>query len=155
MSFTIKHGDLLESVTEGYILHGCNAQGVMGSGFARHIRDKYPIVYEEYLRSYQSVGLFLGSVYPVIVNDKLAVLNGITQEHYGRDGQIYVSYHSLYDVFKGAITCIEYDLVPSRDLHMPLIGGGLGGGDKDSIIAIMEDVYSQVNINATLWLLDE
>ena len=43
----VKLGDIC-SVNSGIIVHGCNAQGVMGSGVAKAIRLKYPQVFEDY-----------------------------------------------------------------------------------------------------------
>ena len=42
----IKHGDIL-SVANGIIVHQVNAQGVMGSGLAKQIREKYPMAFDE------------------------------------------------------------------------------------------------------------
>jgi hypothetical protein len=41
MKIIYKQGDLLDCI-EKVIVHGCNAQGVMGSGVALAIRKKYP-----------------------------------------------------------------------------------------------------------------
>ena len=82
-------------VTSGVIVHGCNAQGVMGSGVAKQLRAKYPEIYDAYVKH---LGNFkakpcspLGSVNFVLVHSSLTVANAITQEFYGRDGKQYVS----------------------------------------------------------------
>ena len=155
MSFEIKHGDLFASVKEGYVLHGCNAQGVMGSGVARIVRDMYPIAYEQYKKCYNDHGLILGEVIPVIVSPTLVILNGITQHLFGRDGGPYVNYPALKQVFEYSAIIAQTNLVVGEGLHMPLVGGGLGGGDPDLIIEMMQDAFSKVNINATLWLLEQ
>lgn len=154
MSFEIKYGDLFKSVTKGYILHGCNAQGVMGSGVAKIVREMYPLAYIEYKNSHTIKGLLLGDIIPVIVSPDIVILNGVTQHLFGRDGGPYVSYPALRTVLEKSAEIAQSDLVSCSDLHMPLVGGGLGGGNKDFIIEMMEEVYSQVNINATLWLLE-
>ena len=38
----IKFGNILDA--KGIIMHGCNAQGVMGSGLAKDIRERWPAV---------------------------------------------------------------------------------------------------------------
>src|SRR5271167_114181 len=38
----------ITTVDEGIIAHGCNCQGVMGSGVARFLRDKYPQIFPYY-----------------------------------------------------------------------------------------------------------
>jgi O-acetyl-ADP-ribose deacetylase (regulator of RNase III) len=40
-------GNLLDSNCD-YICHQVNCQGVMGSGIARQIRERYPVVYLYY-----------------------------------------------------------------------------------------------------------
>ena len=45
---TYKNGNLLESGCD-IICHQVNCQKVMGSGIAKQIREKWPIVYYDYL----------------------------------------------------------------------------------------------------------
>ena len=40
----------ITTVDRGIIAHGCNCQGVMGSGVARFLRDKYPQIFPEYAK---------------------------------------------------------------------------------------------------------
>ena len=46
---THKYNSNITEVTQGVIVHGCNAQGVMGSGVAKQLRAKYPEIYVDYL----------------------------------------------------------------------------------------------------------
>jgi len=46
-----KIGDLFSN-TEGYIVHGCNAQGVMGSGVAKIVKDQYFDAFKRYAECY-------------------------------------------------------------------------------------------------------
>lgn len=152
MAFKIKNGDLFANVTEGYIMHGCNAQGVMGSGVAKIIRDMYPLAYLQYKQWHDDFGLALGDIITVQVTPDLVILNGITQHLFGRDGGPYVNYPALQHVFDEGIKIIEQGVVSCTDLHMPLIGGGLGGGDQDLIIEMMKDTFEAVNTDVTLWM---
>lgn len=56
-------GDLLETDAP-VIVHGCNCQGVMGSGVAKQIKEKYFTVYEIYRKIYENQGLELGTIIP-------------------------------------------------------------------------------------------
>lgn len=52
MSIEYKSGCLLDAFDRGdvnVIGHVVNCQGVMGSGIAKSIRERYPLVYKEYL----------------------------------------------------------------------------------------------------------
>ena len=155
MSFDIKQGDLFANVTEGYILHGCNAQGVMGSGVARIVRDMYPEAYTRYMERHDFHCLQLGDIVPALVTPNLIILNGITQDLYGHDGGPYVMYPALRQVFEGSALIAENGALACTDLHMPLVGGGLGGGNPERIVEMMWEIFSKVNINTTLWLLEK
>lgn len=96
----IQKADLLEA--KGLLLHGCNAQGVMGSGVAKLIKQRWPQAFEEYAAFCRSTTLQqrLGQVVFTNTNQDVVVGNCITQEFYGKDGAKYASY-DLID------TCME------------------------------------------------
>jgi O-acetyl-ADP-ribose deacetylase (regulator of RNase III) len=153
---TIK-GNLLENVKHGVIVQGCNAQGVMGSGIALQIKQKYPLAFRLYLEQYNlNKSLELGRIVvaPVkISNDSttnLYVINGITQQFYGRDGKRYVDYDAVKSVFEKVNQfALEKNI---RDIHFPLIGAGLGGGDWSIIEKLIDDSLDE-KLNKNLWVL--
>lgn len=152
MSFTIKYGDMFAEVDKGFIVHGCNAQGVMGSGVAKIIRDKYPTAYQVY-RS-QDPHYILGEVIPAKINDDLVIINAITQDLYGVN-QVHADYDAIRQALKGSLHVATSRIFSApAELHMPFIGAGLGGGDPDTIAAIMGEVLAGASIPATLWLYD-
>lgn len=126
-----------------FILQGCNAQGVMGSGVAKLIRDAYPRNFTIYRKEYEANGLPLGSV---VVADcgRFVFLNGITQEFYGRDGKLYANYDAIDTVFSRCNELMRNEIgtndVSSKpiEIAMPLIGAGLAGGDWKKISALLE-----------------
>lgn len=152
MSFTIKYGDLFENVEHGHIVHGCNAQGAMGSGFAALIRDKYPLAYKKYIKQ-ANTGYILGEVIPVVVEPNLEIIHAITQEFYGTD-RVHVDYDAVRQAMKGTLHLATIGLIESTDVHMPLIGGGLAGGDPPKLISIMNEIFGEAEVDATLWMLD-
>ena len=85
-------GNLLDS-KEDYICHQVNCRGVMGSGVAKAIRDKWPEVYDAYLQYVSMcVGTPLGSVcFAPIENGDQEVANMFAQFTYGYDGLRYTS----------------------------------------------------------------
>jgi len=82
-------GDLMKA-PEHYILHGCNAKGVMGSGVAKLIRAKYPKAYNDYRARYENVGLKLGNIIMSRQDDDKYIINVVSQDGYGKTG-IHVS----------------------------------------------------------------
>ena len=137
-------GDLLEA-PERCILHGCNAQGVMGSGVAKLIRAKWPSAYLAYKASEQYDGMRLGVITYAHQDDGKLIFNGITQEFYGRvPNHCYVSYWAVKEVMqdmnflaKSLDEYFEKQGVPS--IAMPMIGAGLGGGNWEIISKIIEE----------------
>lgn len=142
-------GDLVE-VSEGIIVHGCNAQGKMASGVAKAIRAKFPLAYERYMRAYEGNGLRVGQVVWAKISEdpKLAVANGITQKFYGRNASIrYVDYDAVRSVFKQVADVARRNALP---VHYPKIGAGLGNGDWSIIEAIISEELE--GVSHTLWV---
>lgn len=143
MKIIYKTGDLLDC-TEPWILHGCNCQGVMGSGVAKAIRDKYPSAYDVYKVWEDQNGLELGGVIFAEQDDGKTIFNGLTQNFYGRDGKCYVDYNAVREVIE-AIDDYAAKHYAAKDVGympivaMPKIGAGLGGGDWKFISTIIEE----------------
>lgn len=141
----IVKGDLLEAT--GLIVHGCNCLGVMGSGVAKAIKDKWPIVYVEYKDYHRNAGLRLGDVHWVRVARDTIVVNAMTQHFYGRDGTRYVDYEALRKCFKHVAALARSYKMP---VNYPLIGCGLAGGDWNVVAPIIEEELD--GIQHTLYL---
>jgi len=143
-------GDLTQA-TESMIAHGCNAQGVMGSGVAKAIRVSFPHAYECYRRQYEEYGrLAIGDVIFAPCGDKI-IANCITQKYYGRQvGKIYMDYAALrkcmvlMNDFAKTIKRIQH--LDSLSIAMPLIGAGFGGGNWSKISRIILDESSEFNV---------
>lgn len=161
MTFEVKVGDLFENVTEGFIMHGCNAQGVMGSGFAKIIRERYPIAFEQY--ALQHPNYILGEVIPVIVAPNLVVVNAITQEFFGT-GQVQVDYDAVEQACRGVKHLANSKMIESNEIHFPFIGAGLAGGDQGTLLNIFEMQFAPAwfdngenpkDNDATMWVLEK
>lgn len=136
MKIIYKQGDLL-ACTEDVIVHGCNAQGVMGSGVAALIRKKYPNAARAYFNMKDNRCLQLGAWSYSKENDGKTIINAITQEFYGRNPHVvYASYGAIAHVF-GNINkwCKTYGV---KSIAMPKIGAGLANGDWNVIEKIIE-----------------
>lgn len=150
-------GDLLAHVHSGIIIHGCNAMGVMGSGFAAQVKEKWPKVFNEYSHKKRNYGLNVGEINFTRVepmeDNMLMIVNAITQKDYGRDkDKVYVDYDGVARAFRRTSDlCREYGI---GDMHFPMIGAGLANGDWGKIQEIIE---SSVNtgIRKHLWVLPE
>jgi O-acetyl-ADP-ribose deacetylase (regulator of RNase III) len=149
-------GNLLDS-NEKLIVHGCNAHGVMGSGIAIAIRDKWPQVYDIYREHYEEhIGEdIMGEIVWAMIKrddgDDLVVANAITQKNAGRDKSVrYCSYDAIDKVFK---QIDEFVVGAGFDrVGMPLIGAGLANGSWKVISAIIE--ANSTNYTPVVYLLD-
>lgn len=132
-------GNLVEA-SEAIIAQGCNAQGVMGSGAAKDIRNKWPEVFKPYATHCKRCKEPLGTIsFTATWDDEKMIANMITQRFYGRDGKQYVD----YDAIRKAMAFLNkragmYSGPPHR-VAMPKIGAGLGGGDWEIISKIIEE----------------
>jgi O-acetyl-ADP-ribose deacetylase (regulator of RNase III) len=149
MKIEVKTGNLL-NVTKGHIVHGCNAQGIMGSGVALAVKNTWPAAFESYRRQYIDDGLKLGVAYPCAVSMDLVIWNAVTQDNFGV-GKRQVSYDAVETCFAQINSILtQRGNALHNELHIPLIGAGLGGGNWEIIKTIIEET---VTIPITLWIL--
>lgn len=147
-----KLGNLLD-VAKGHVVHGCNAQGVMGSGVALGIRLTYPEAFDDYSHIHKTEGLFLGKAYPVFINQDLTIWNAITQHSYGA-GRRHVSYDAVETCFSQVNRFIRDNSQGDADrdtVHIPMIGAARGGGNWEIIREIIEQT---MDYPVVLWLPD-
>ena len=144
-----KYGNLLDA--KDAIVHGCNCQGVMGSGVALQIRQKWPEVFTDYKAYYKRGMLHLGATYYVAVEPDVFVFNAMTQEFYGRrEGAIYVSYEAVRMAFRKINKVVIKDL-GIKTVNFPLIGCGLAGGDWSVVSSIIDEELDD-SLEKVLWL---
>lgn len=132
-------GDLIHA-DEMCLVHGCNAQGRMGSGVAKAIRAHYPEAYHAYRNAFESDGLRVGEVIWAESKGKL-IANGITQDRYGYDNNVYIDYNAINKVMEQVH---QNAATEGFNVAMPLIGAGLGGGSWKKITGIIEQNFTDV-----------
>lgn len=149
-----KDGNLLDADVN-YICHQVNCQGRMGSGIAKQIRERWPIVYENYMAEFKEMkgkiiqlcgqwesqidvsDILLGRLQQVKVNCTQTVINMFSQQYYGYDGKRYTSYDAFWDCLNG----IKHSIPKGSKIGFPWgIGCGLGGANWEVIITMIEEV---------------
>ena len=150
MKIVTKTGNLLD-ITEGHIVHGCNAHGVMGSGVALAVKNLYPAAFEDYRQIHEDDGLVLGEAYPYMPTTTLVIWNAITQEGFGKPYRncSYDAIQTCFEDINHAATETD-DLGITQEIHIPMIGAGLGGGNWEIIREIIEQTCT---VPVTLWIL--
>ena len=126
------------------IVHSANNKGVMGSGVAKAIITKHPQVKQDYVLEYQrcSGSLTLGKVV-LSWEEGILIYTIIGQDGYGYDGLQYVDYNALKRGFR-TINAAPQDWF--KELAMPKIGAGLGGGDWKIIEKIIKEEFTNKKV---------
>lgn len=145
-------GDILEA-SEDVIAHQVNCQGVMGSGVAKQIKEKYPEVYKKYknyVNNFEFKSLLLGNCQIVETTKEKYIANLFGQFGYGIKEQ-----QTNYKALEESLFSLK---VSAKDNHKTLalpfkIGCGRGGGDWDIVYKIIEDVFQDYDV--TLYQYDE
>lgn len=136
-----KTGNILDA-THGIIVQQVNAQGVMGSGVAKAIRERYPQVFTDYAKHVgapytqkESGRQLLGDVITTPVSEDLIVCSVVTQQFFGKEPKRYTSYDAMDVAFKKVAAIANWH---DTEIHYPHIGAGLGGGNWTIISSIIE-----------------
>lgn len=136
-------GNLMD-VKTGIIVHGCNAQGVMGSGVAKAVKEMYPIAFSQYERDVKKWDslkeTMLGKISVVMTQNHSAIIvSAITQDKYGTDRR-QVNYEAVHVAFERIKYNMPFWQVKDRTINIPKIGAGLGGGNWKIIETIINEV---------------
>ena len=118
------------------ILHQVNCKGVMGSGVAMAIRQKYPEVYHAYVNLTGShlgkTELLLGAVQTVDTHDGKTVANLFSQNNYG-----YGQLHTNYEAMKTGLAKLN-DIAKGKTIALPYkMGSDRGGGSWDIVYSLI------------------
>ena len=123
----------------------------MGSGIAKSIKEKWPIVYNNYMEMYNILngvsGALLGDILTVNLWDDScttdshqSVINMFSQEHYGYDGRRYTS----YDAFWNCLCLIKKTVPKGSKIGFPdHIGCSLGGANWEVVRTMIEQVLGE------------
>ena len=133
-------GNLLDSKCN-LICHQVNCQGVMGSGVARQIREKWPEVYNQYCERVESSLTrgqdLLGQTQAVNINENQSVVNIFGQLYYNYDGRKYTS----YDAFETALYTIKKTYSNKVSIAFPYkIASDRGGANWRVIRTMIEEI---------------
>lgn len=144
-------GDLLLFAEAGMfdvIVQGCNCFCTMGSGIARQIREQYPDAYEADCETIPGDYNKLGTYTEAYVSDeeddrnKFLIINAYTQFGFNKRGESNDLFE--YISFELVLQKLVYNFGTKR-FGLPYIGMGLAGGDKQRIMAMIEDFANKVS----------
>ena len=139
----LKHvkGNLLDLAEAGefdVVVQGCNCFNTMGGGIAREIRERYPEVAAADAETIKGDYTKLGNW------TEEAVLR-----QNGAGAFLVVNAYTQYNMSQGTdvFEYVAFELILQKLIHMcgdkriglPYIGMGLAGGDKETIMEMIED----------------
>ena len=141
-----RKGDLLEQQDLRAIVHQCNCYRTMGSGIALQIRNRWPEAYRADANTIHGDRGKLGGFSKAVVDSgRLWVYNLYSQFEYRGTGV-----KTDYFAIEKGLMAINSDLNTPRyyeggviRIGIPyMMGCGLaGGGDWDTILRILEEIY--------------
>lgn len=146
------NGDVFNSNAQ-LILHGVNCLGVMGSGIAKTVKERFPNVYEEYHNLWERTPVqknLLGMAQKVDVTDDFAIVNCFTQEYCGCDGKRYTSYDAV-------AKCFEHVAKNSKAHNIKKIAlpygmcSVRGGACWEAVVEILKDSFKDTDITIEIW----
>ena len=128
------------------IVHQVNCKGVMGAGFAKQVRDRYPELYMQYRIMCQSATSkdLLGKIMIYEAEDKI-IVNMFSQDDYGNGVQ-----QTDYEAMDKALNTLR-TIYPKDIIIAPYkIGCGLGGGEWSVVSKILQKYNIQTSTNIQL-----
>lgn len=137
--------DIFESGAD-VICHQVNCQGVMGSGIARQVREKYPNVYESYkayCENKRPEDLLGRAMFVGVDDEQLAgIANIFGQLSYGYDGKCYTDYDALKRAFVelNQFIYIYFDYYPVVAFPYKF-GCARGGGDWNIVYKLIKETF--------------
>lgn len=150
---TIKSGNILNT-TEDIICQQVNCQGVMGSGLALQIKNRYPEVYVAYKEccNQYSPKQLLGKTQTVKCDDGKYVANLFGQLNYGTKNKQtdYKALKTALDSVFNSITNI--DKYKGLSVAIPYgIGCGLGGGDWETVYSFIRELCGYYKCDTVIY----
>jgi len=140
-----KTGDLLSIARQGefdVIVHGVNCFCTMGSGIARQIKEEYPEVYAMDKLTVKGDNHKIGTFNYVTTKDGFVIVNAYTQYDFNKYGTIIDKFE--YVGFQRILNDLLKEFPDGTKFGFPYIGMGLAGGNKEKIIAMIEDFSQKV-----------
>jgi len=143
------NGDVTTS-SANIIAHCVNCQGVMGSGVAKTIKQKWPDVFRTYeakCKLTYNPNLLFGLCQIIQIEKKKGIANLFGQEYYGKEKR-HLNYEYLYlaleDLAK-QMKSLKLESVAFPDM----IGCGLAGGEREIIYSMIQTIFKDFKVE--LW----
>ncbi len=135
-----KKGNLLDLAEAGefdVVVQGCNCFNTMGGGIAREISERYPVVASVDMETLRGDYRKLGNWTECDAGEtnRFTIINAYTQYNMsqGTDVFEYIAFQLILEKLAFAF--------PGKRFGLPYIGCGLAGGEKETIVDMI-DVFA-------------
>ena len=138
--------DDIFNCTENIIVHQTNCMGVMGSGLAKQVKEKYPEVfnaYYHYCKTNKAEDIF-GTALICEADDGKYIANVFGQINYGKDKQ-----YTDYDALENALNEVkQFAIDKNLSVAVPYkIGCGNGGGNWTIVSKLVRKIFTKLPSN--------
>ena len=135
-----KKGNLLDLAEAGdfdVIVQGCNCFNTMGGGIAREIRERYPVVASVDMETLRGDYRKLGNWTECDAGEtnRFTIINAYTQYNMSQGTDVFE-----YIAFQLILEKLAF-VYPGKRFGLPYIGCGLAGGEKETIVDMI-DVFA-------------
>lgn len=149
-------GNLFDNLTEqSVILHQCNVNGWMGSGFAARVRIKYPQAFKDY---HEYCGWFkdghekelLGTWARTQINENLIICNAITQLTYAKSKHVidYSSWHKILKKLEHQTRYVNEHYGKNWTIHVPdKINGNSNVEEYETLHELFHEYFDESPVN--------
>lgn len=139
MPYTLKKGNLISSFKSGdydVMVHGCNCYNIMGAGFAKQVKSKFPGAFEADKNFMLPKGSYrLGNYSTYIDENDNYIINAYTQINTGKNFDL--------SAFEIVMRKIEYEFIGAKIAVPGLIGCGIGGGDSKKVLELLDQIFQK------------
>jgi O-acetyl-ADP-ribose deacetylase (regulator of RNase III) len=135
-----KKGNLLDLAEAGefdIVVQGCNCFNTMGGGIAREIRERYPVVASVDMETLKGDYRKLGNWTECDAGEtnRFTIINAYTQYNMSQGTDVFE-----YIAFQLILEKLAF-VYPGKRFGLPYIGCGLAGGEKETIVDMI-DVFA-------------
>ena len=132
------------------IAHQVNLHGIMGSGIAKTIKDKFPQAYSDYWNYCEQGEQKLGDMVLVKINKDFWIANMFTQDRGFGPTERRTDYVAIETAFKR----LMYLTPDSAVVAIPYkYGCGIANGDWDTVLKVLTKVFEEAGRVLEIWKL--
>ena len=139
------------------VAHQCNALGIMGAGVALQVKQRFPSAYNAYrsLCKRSEADALMGHIQPCLCGGSKErwIINCFAQRAIGTDTK-QTDYQALESCFREIHDWAIQNHI--RKVAIPHgIGCGLAGGDWDTVLGILKNVFNDYKVDIEIWKMDQ